>query len=154
MKVVIRGARGVGKKQLWRRVQGLEFTPEAHPTPAIRSAHINWSYKVTDEVIDVEVWDVVDKAEKSTEKGAENILGDMAADAATIDVYKGTNVAIFVFDPSRGDSLEYIEKELESVPEHLWVLILANFRDKVGRVFCFLLQHFLPRNSVSYSQGH
>jgi hypothetical protein len=65
VKVVIRGDRKTGKSQLWRRVQQKAFEDEYSPTPAIQIAHINWSYKVHDDPVLVEVWDVVDHASQS-----------------------------------------------------------------------------------------
>ncbi len=61
VKVVLRGPRGTGKTALLRRLQGLRFVAEHEPTPEIQTATIRWAFKNSDDKIDVEVWDVVDR---------------------------------------------------------------------------------------------
>jgi hypothetical protein len=89
MKVVIRGERHSGKTSLLQRLQGHSFDPtvsehfpppcrltspteivmthhndgmpQYDPSPEIRTATINWSFKNMEDLIKVEVWDVVDK---------------------------------------------------------------------------------------------
>lgn len=58
----MRGARRVGKTALLRRLQGLPHAAEYVPTPEIQTATFNWTYKSSDDKIEVEVWDVVDRA--------------------------------------------------------------------------------------------
>ena len=54
MKLVVRGARGVGKSSLLARLQGARAIPSAHtPTPEIQTASISWTYKNTDDKIEV-----------------------------------------------------------------------------------------------------
>ena len=53
VKIVLRGARGVGKTQLARRLQGLSFDKSYVPTREIATANINWSYKSSSDVIKV-----------------------------------------------------------------------------------------------------
>ena len=63
MKLVLRGARGVGKSALLARLQGAKVIAPTHvPTPEITTATISWAYKNADDKIEVEVWDVVDRA--------------------------------------------------------------------------------------------
>ena len=103
MKVVLRGARGVGKSSLLSRLQGGKM-PKVHaPTPSIRTATINWHFaKAREDAVKVEVWDVVDKAlddSKSTatvnraEPGAHS-LG--ALDASMVNVYSNADAIILV----------------------------------------------------------
>jgi len=71
--------------------------------------NITWNYKTSDDIVKVEVWDIVDVANKkkrlndklkidnSIEKEGEAIE-EYGLDANTIDVYKNTNGIIVVFD--------------------------------------------------------
>eukprot|EP01127_Copromyxa_protea_P013565 TRINITY_DN3676_c0_g1_i3.p1 TRINITY_DN3676_c0_g1~~TRINITY_DN3676_c0_g1_i3.p1 ORF type:complete len:1003 (+),score=286.83 TRINITY_DN3676_c0_g1_i3:91-3009(+) len=68
MRIVIRGEVNTGKTALWNRLQGQKFNPAYRPSESIQIAHIPWSYKVTDDNVKVEVWDVVDKARAPEKK--------------------------------------------------------------------------------------
>lgn len=112
--------------------------------PHKKVANIEWNYNVTDELIKVEVWDVVDKGKKrkpvndlklnerksnskSSPVPAEN---ELALDAEFIDVYKNTNGVILMFDLSKVWTFEYVEKEIENIPKNIPVIILGNHRDQ------------------------
>lgn len=53
MKIVIRGARGVGKSSLLARLQAKRWETRYVPTPEIATANINWSYKTRDDLVKV-----------------------------------------------------------------------------------------------------
>ena len=100
---------------------------------------INWSYKNTEDVVKVEVWDVVDVAKKR-KKLAGLKLGDAGGgdaadalepglDAQFLDVYKQAHGAIFCFDVTKPWTFEYVKNELARVPHTIPVLVLANFYD-------------------------
>jgi GTPase SAR1 family protein len=161
MRVVIRGDRSTGKSCLFNRLQGKPFIEEYNQTPAIQISSIHWNYKVTDDIIKVEVWDVVDVAKKKKpDKGSLKTNNDEEAppkapeleikppsgkvgegshtfgelDARTIDVYKGTHAVVFLFDPSKKWTWEYIEKEAPNVPENIPICLLANFKDSLETI--------------------
>ena len=46
-----------------------------------------------------------------------------------VDVYQGCHAAIFLVDPSKKWTYEYVQRELALVPEHIPTCILLNFRD-------------------------
>ena len=62
MKLVVRGKRGVGKSSLLARLRGQAFSLAYEASPEIQTASIAWQYKNMDDKIEVEVWDVVDRA--------------------------------------------------------------------------------------------
>ncbi|XP_060602518.1 rab-like protein 6 [Ruditapes philippinarum] len=137
MKVVIRGDRNVGKTCLFHRLQGQKFTEEYIPTDEIQVASIQWNYKATDDVVKVEVWDVVDKGRKKKKKEGLKLATDEdeqndaepCLDADFVDVYKGTNGAVLMYDITKQWTYDYVEKEMERIPPSIPVLILGNHRD-------------------------
>ena len=134
MKIVVRGDKNTGKSCLLARLQGKPFLEEYIATEEIQVASINWSYKNTEDIVKVEVWDVVDVAKKRKKLTGLKMSGDSeefetGLDASFIDVYKGCHGAILVFDITKPWTFDYIKKEVSEIPSHIPVLILANFTD-------------------------
>ncbi len=139
-KIVLRGDSSTGKSTLLRRLRGGTFQPDYNPTPEIRTAHVQWQARSNPEDnIMLEVWDVIDKASKraisesltlahnvdETEEGRHTF----PLDATMVDVYQGCHAAIFLVDPSKKWTYEYVTRELASVPEHIPTCVVLNFRD-------------------------
>jgi len=134
MKIVIRGDRNTGKSCLLARLQGKPFIENYVPTDEIQVASINWSYKNTEDIVKVEVWDIVDVAKKRKKLSGLKVSGDVeeyepGLDAEFIDVYKGTHGVIFLLDITKPWTMDYVRKESGLVPSHIPILILANFTD-------------------------
>lgn len=132
MKIVIRGDRNTGKSGLLARLQGKAFQEQYIPTEEIQVASINWSYKNTEDIVKVEVWDVVDVAKKRKKLDGLKMAEEAeqpGLDAEFIDVYKGTHGAVLVLDITKLWTFDYVKKECEKVPSHIPILILANFAD-------------------------
>lgn len=145
MKIVIKGDRNVGKSCLLLRLQGLPFKEEYLPSDEIQVASIQWSYKATDDVVKVEVWDVVDRGKKRPPiRGlkldnnattapptplAAGVPEEAALDAEFIDVYKGTNGVLMMLDITKQWTFDYVQRELPKVPANIPVLVLANHLD-------------------------
>ncbi|KAK3700092.1 hypothetical protein QZH41_015043, partial [Actinostola sp. cb2023] len=143
MKIVIKGDRNTGKTCILHRLQGRPFSDQYIPTNEIQvckyAGSIHWSYKATDDIVKVDVWDVVDvgKSRKSSdslkiENDAPNSPEDedsVVADANFVDVYKGTHGVIMVMDITKPWTFQYLRKELPKVPAHIPVLVLGNHRD-------------------------
>merc|ERR1719260_419801 len=137
MKVVIRGDRNTGKTALLARLQGRPFLEEYQATEEIQVASINWSYKNTEDIVKVEVWDVVDVAKKRVKieglKTTETESGpgmEPGLDAEFLDVYQGTHGVIMLLDITKAWTMDYIRREAEKVPSHIPILVLANFTDQ------------------------
>ncbi|XP_054980075.1 rab-like protein 6 isoform X2 [Sorex araneus] len=136
MKIVIRGDRNTGKTALWHRLQGQAFVEEYIPTQEIRVTSIHWSYKTTDDIVKVEVWDVVDKGKSKKrsdglkmENDPQEAESEMALDAEFLDVYKNCNGVVMMFDITKQWTFSYIMRELPKVPPHVPVCVLGNYRD-------------------------
>jgi len=137
MKLCIRGDRNTGKSALLARLQGQPFVEEYHATEEIQVASINWSYKNTEDIVKVEVWDVVDVAKKrvkieglkTCEQAGESGLAP-GLDAEFLDVYQGTHGVIFMLDITKAWTMDYVRKEALKVPAHIPILVLANFTDQ------------------------
>eukprot|EP00941_MAST-03F_sp_MAST-3F-sp1_P000005 g5.t1 len=155
LKVVVRGERGTGKSALIRRLQGKDLLEKYYATSEIQTSHISWKNESSNDQVKVEVWDIVDVAQISSENlSVENSETGLDAnvlegvkrwrnsgrtgsctlkpvDAEMIDVYKGAHVAIFMLDRRKRSTLEYVRKKLPNVPASVIVLLLVNFFDVV-----------------------
>lgn len=135
MKIIIKGDRNVGKTCLHLRLQGKKFREEYLPTDEIQVASIQWSFKTSDDIIKVEIWDVVDKGRKRKLDGLKlctslpQLPEETCLDAEFVDVFKGTQGVIMMFDITKQWTFDYVEKELPKVPPAIPVLVLANHRD-------------------------
>ncbi|KAG2232435.1 hypothetical protein INT48_001911 [Thamnidium elegans] len=122
MKIVLRGDVMTGKTNLFNRLQGLDFDENYISTPQIQVANIPWHYKDSNDIVKIEVWDVVDKAHNKTKSDNK--------DASTVNVYRNTHGAIFLFDTTKPWTFDYVNNELSNVPETMSVLVIGNFCDK------------------------
>ncbi|ELV13139.1 Putative GTP-binding protein Parf [Tupaia chinensis] len=136
MKIVIRGDRNTGKTALWHRLQGRPFVEEYIPTQEIQVTSIHWSYKTTDDIVKVEVWDVVDKGKckkrgdgLKMENDPQEAESKLALDAEFLDVYKNCNGVVMMFDITKQWTFNYVLRELPKVPTHVPVCVLGNYRD-------------------------
>jgi len=97
---------------------------------------------VSNVTVKVEVWDVVDKGKPKGKPGTLRINfeeevnvsavspngaagGDLRLDAETIDVMKGTHAVIFMVDPTKKWTFDYVRREMPKVPPNVWVLIVV-----------------------------
>lgn len=142
MKIVVRGDRNTGKSTLFHRMEGKPFMEAYLPTNEIQVTSILWSYRVTNDTVKVEIWDVVDRGRTQKSRGSKGLLkmfnspeqeeegeGGQTLDANFLDVYKGAHGVVFTFDMTKQWTWKYIERELPQVPLHIPVIILANFMD-------------------------
>lgn len=136
MKIIIKGDRNVGKSCLLERLQGKGFVETYIPSEQIQVASIQWSFKATEDVVKVEVWDVVDRG-KARVRQTGLKLSSMtvpvpdapALDAEFLDVYKGTHGVILMLDITKNWTFEYACKELPKIPGDIPVLLLGNHCD-------------------------
>ena len=142
LKVLVRGDMSTGKSSLVRRLQGLPFQPDLPPTREITTGHVDWSAPDCEDTVKVEVWDVCDTAVSEQSKRRSAVPGQPrglslehgqgALDADNIDVFRGAHAVVYVFDPRKRWTLEYVQRQLPSVPPQLPVLILGGFTDLVA----------------------
>jgi GTPase SAR1 family protein len=95
----------------------------------------------TNDIIKVEIWDVIDKAHNK--HNTSDDIGiklehhapqqkviqpkqDMGLDASTVNVYRNTHAALFLFDVTKPWTFDYVNNELSHVPESLSVLVLVS----------------------------
>lgn len=141
MKLIIKGDRNTGKSVLLQRLSGNKFKEDYIPTQEIQVSNVNWGYQGNCDIVKTEVWDIVDKSKKKrTPSGSLKISHDedtvkedpmeaLSLDAEFIDVYKGTHGVFLIMDITKAWTWKYVQRELEKIPYHIPVLILANFRD-------------------------
>lgn len=125
MKIIIKGDRNVGKSCLLDRLQGKGFIETYTPSEEINVASIQWSFKATEDVVKVEVWDVVDRGKARTRQTGLKISAGAqlqeqpALDAEFLDVYKGTHGVILMIDITKNWTFEYATKELPKIPSDI-----------------------------------
>ncbi|XP_049887481.1 rab-like protein 6 isoform X2 [Pectinophora gossypiella] len=142
MKILIKGDRNVGKSCLLQRLQGGPFIEEYVPTDQIQVAPIHWTYKNTDYIVKVEVWEVVDKGRtkkkpplglklenQSVSTPSDDGYETPVLDATFLDVYKNASGVILMLDITKPWTFEYVVKELSRVPADLPVVVLGNHCD-------------------------
>lgn len=136
VKIIIKGDRNVGKSCLLERLQGRGFIEAYTPSEEINVASIQWSFKATEDVVKVEVWDVVDRGKaRARPTGLKLSTGNApipeqpALDAEFLDVYKGTHGVILMMDITKNWTFEYASKELPKIPSDIPVLLLGNHCD-------------------------
>ncbi|CAK1548282.1 unnamed protein product [Leptosia nina] len=142
MKILIKGDRNVGKSCLLQRLQGGSFKEEYTPTDQIQVAPIHWTYKNTDFIVKVEVWEVVDKGRTKKKAPLGLKLENQTAptlpeegyetpvlDATFLDVYKNASGVILMLDITKPWTFDYVVKELSRIPADLPVMLLGNHCD-------------------------
>ncbi|CUG94255.1 ras-related GTP-binding protein, putative [Bodo saltans] len=131
MKVILRGMRGTGKSALLARLHGHAFPEKYVASPEISAATIRYQGADVpdDHGTKVEMWDVVDVGIPPPGKSSATHLCPLA-DATTIDVYRGCHCVIFLVDPMRRESLDYVYSEARNVPATASILVALNFMDR------------------------
>lgn len=135
VKIIIKGDRNVGKSCLLERLQGRGFIETYTPSEEINVASIQWSFKATEDIVKVEVWDVVDRGRARARPSGLKIIGRAPApetpalDAEFLDVYKGTHGVILMMDITKNWTFDYVCKELPKIPSDIPVLLLGNHCD-------------------------
>ncbi|CAH4014938.1 unnamed protein product [Pieris brassicae] len=141
MKILIKGDRNVGKSCLLQRLQGGSFKEEYTPTDQIQVAPIHWTYKNTDFIVKVEVWEVVDKGrtkkkaplglklENQTVPIPDEGFETPVLDATFLDVYKNSTGVILMLDITKPWTFDYVVKELSRIPADLPIMLLGNHCD-------------------------
>ena len=66
MKVVIKGDARVGKTSLFLRLKGYGFEDNYTPTETLNVTSINWSYKATDDIVKIDLWEAIDSTVKKS----------------------------------------------------------------------------------------
>lgn len=136
MKIIIKGDRNVGKSCLLERLQGKGFVETYTPSEEIQVASIQWSFKATEDIVKVEVWDVVDRGKARARQSGLKLMSNApvvpetpALDAEFVDVYKGTHGVILMMDITKSWTFDYVSKELPKIPDDVPVLLLGNHCD-------------------------
>lgn len=126
----------MGKTCLLERLQGKGFIETYTPSEEIQVASIQWSFKATEDIVKVEVWDVVDRGKARVRQTGLKLMANAPAvpeapalDAEFVDVYKGTHGVILMMDITKTWTFDYVSKELPKIPADIPVLLLGNHCD-------------------------
>ena len=137
MKIIIRGSRKTGKTTLFKRLQGDPFIATYNETPEIQISQIHWEQKNSDDYSKIDIWDVDDGYLPSNRDDTSNDSSQskhgkhryQPLDSKAVDVYKNTNLVIFLIDPFSQKSFDYVKRIYEEVPLSICILIILNFKD-------------------------
>lgn len=113
MKVIICGAKGSGKTNLWRRLQGIKFNSNHIPTNDVQVTKINWNTTVENDIVPVDIWDITN----DTDLNNNNYI------------YNSTNAVLFTINPFDFKSLEYVINSYMHIPLHINILLLLIAKD-------------------------
>lgn len=159
-RVLLRGERCSGKSSLFTRLHGTPFDSDYVPTERIRASSVSWSIRNSRERkrVSVELWDVVDEDDVTADNDDEEEIvvdvndGDDPDDSLDEDggnsltvpdtfneisaqkIYKAIQGVIFVVNPFSATSLEYVRRNMESVPSDIDVLIIVGFKDLIEQM--------------------
>jgi len=155
--IIVRGQRYTGKTTLVNRMKSIEFKEEYVPSPILESSEIPWkSELICDDVLNVRVWDVVEKALIPTN----SIEKKEYPDATTVDTYKHADGLVIMVDPRHADTIQLADRIIKDAPLDLPILVFSNFmdEDKVTPVMPQLLQNRIGRftylpGSLKNNQG-
>ena len=135
IKIVLRGDVQTGKSSLLRRLQGLSHVPEMKASSELTVGTIDWHCEGSPDVVKVEAWDVVDadlcrrpSQLSPTLKHSHSCESGSSA-GPTIDVWRGADAAIVLFDPRKRWTFVYALRLLGEAPAHVPVLLASNFAD-------------------------
>jgi len=138
IKIVLRGDVQTGKSSLLRRLQGLSHVPEMKASSELTVGTIDWHCEGSPDVVKVEAWDVVDadlcrrpSQLSPTLKHSHSCESGSSA-GPTIDVWRGADAAIVLFDPRKRWTFVYALRLLGEAPAHVPVLLASNFADCTG----------------------
>ena len=143
MRVIIKGDTNTGKTSLFRILKGEPFLTDHISTKQLQTTTVDWSYKATNDIVKVDVWDIVDNSEATTALSEEELKKQISSsmnsksstfhanvDSSVLDIYKQTHAVIFMMDPVKKWTLDYIKRELPKVPQKTFILIVQNYKDK------------------------
>ncbi|GBG27331.1 Rab-like protein 6 [Hondaea fermentalgiana] len=85
VKILLRGARRSGKTTLLLRLRGKspQSFVDYHPTPEISVGHVHWRNRISEEIVKLEAWDVVDIALTDPNGASEEELAEIARERAS-----------------------------------------------------------------------
>ena len=144
-RVLLRGERGSGKSSLFMRLHGTPFDEGYVPTDKIQASSVSWSIRNSRERkrVSVEIWVVVDVHDGDDPDETFDADGDGSNAISVPDtfneissqkIYKKTQGVIFVINPFSATSLEYVRRNIASVPADIDILIIFGFKDLVEKM--------------------
>lgn len=152
MKVVLKGAPGVGKTSLLSRLCGHPLPTEYVPATTLTAGTIRicGSKCRPHEGTKVDIWDVPDRhaakgrreaaaAEPAVPDASSSFLSsdakaltEAAWDEFYEGVYKECSCALLMVDPSLPDSLDFATREVQRIPAETHVIFIVNHRESIS----------------------
>jgi GTPase SAR1 family protein len=136
VKIAIRGMRRTGKTSLMLRLNGRPLASTYAATPEIAASTIYFPAgggADTTEGAKIDLWEIVDEAQPVQQPVASaskvSPMSSSAADATTVDVYRGCTAVIFMVDAGRRETFEYVKRNIADVPQTIAILVCLNFSD-------------------------
>lgn len=141
--IAVRGQRSSGKTTLVNRILAKPFNESYVATPFLQASEVPFSADFTNgEVINLKVWDVVEKALIPVDDTSKSDYPD----ASSIDTLKRADGLVILIDPRHKDTITLANKIIGEASIDLPIMVFSNFQDEnVDPVIPELLQSKIGR---------
>merc|ERR1712063_186447 len=128
LNLCIVGDKATGKSSLYNMLQRKRFEESYSRTPTNQTATTSWEFRLSEVEVSIKLREIVQPRIK--QKTGELKTKDSANDSMIVSVVNSdVHAIIFMIDPRKKYTLEYVQRELEYITHDCDILIVSNFTD-------------------------